>query len=66
MIEISYDNQGDILEIKFSDKSIKDSEYVEKSGLVVDYNENGNIVGLEITSFLKKVSQGSDIRSLAI
>jgi uncharacterized protein YuzE len=66
MIKISYDNQGDILEIKFSDESIKDSEYIEESGLVVDYNEKGNIVGLEIISFSKKVSQGSDVRSLAI
>lgn len=66
MIKISYDNQGDILEIKFSDESIKDSEYIEESGLVVDYNEKGNIVGLEIISFSKKVSQSSDIRSFAI
>jgi hypothetical protein len=39
MIRISYDDQGDILEIKFSDEAIKDSEYMEESGLVVNYIE---------------------------
>ena len=37
MIKISYDEEGDILEIKFSESSISSSEYIEESGLVIDY-----------------------------
>ena len=40
MLKIDYDKEGDILEIKFSDNSIKDSEYIEESGLGIDYDNN--------------------------
>jgi uncharacterized protein YuzE len=64
LIKISYDKEGDLLEIKFSEKNIKDSEYVEESGLVLDYDKNDNIVAVEITSFSKRV--GKDIAEEAI
>ena len=66
MSKISYDNQGDILEIKFSDAPVKDSEYVEESGIVMDYDENSKLVGLEITSFSKRVNKLQDIAAIAM
>jgi len=66
MSKISYDNQGDILEIKFSDVPVKDSEYVEESGIVMDYDENSKLVGLEITSFSKRVNKLQDIAAIAM
>lgn len=36
MIKISYDKEGDVLEIRFSESVISDSEYVGESGLVLD------------------------------
>ena len=66
MIKFSYDQQGDILEIKFSEEKISDSEYIEESGVVVDYNNKGKIVALEIISFSKKVSQSPDVKALAM
>ncbi len=66
MIKISYDQEGDILEIRFSEEPISNSEYVEESGLVLDYNDKGNIVGLEIISFSTKVSKYQEIKSMAI
>lgn len=66
MIKISYDQEGDILEIRFSEEPISDSEYIEESGLVLDYNDKGNIVSLEIISFSNKVSKYQEIKAMAI
>ena len=57
MIKLSYDKEGDLLEIRFSESKILESEYVEESGLVVDYDANNNIVAVEITSFSKRVGK---------
>jgi len=61
MIKINYDPGGDILELKFSEEAINDSEYVSESGLVVDYDRDGHMVGIEIIGFLKKVGQGKEV-----
>lgn len=66
MIKIDYDKKGDILEIKFNDESIVDSEYIEENGIVVDYNQKGKIVGIEITSFSKRAGNVSEISALAV
>ena len=55
MIKFEYDQDGDVLEIKFSENGIFDSEYIEESGIVMDYDENRNLIGLEILSFSKRV-----------
>lgn len=57
MIKLSYDKEGDLLEIRFSESEILESEYVEESGLVVDYDANNNMVAVEITSFSKRVGK---------
>lgn len=57
MIKITYDKESDVLEIKFSENPVSNSEYVEESGLVLDYDKNNNIVAVEIISFSKKVSK---------
>ncbi len=66
MIKISYDKEGDILEIRFSEKSIKDSEYIEETGVVMDYDEDNNIVAVELTSFSKRVSKEEVIDAIAM
>jgi len=66
MIKISYDKEGDVLEIKFSEKNIKDSEYLEESGLVLDYNKNGNIVAIEVVSFSKRVGKNELTEAIAV
>jgi uncharacterized protein YuzE len=65
MIKFSYDQQTDIFDIKFSDEKIIDSEFVEESGLVVDYDENNKIVGIEILSFSKKTAENPELKTLA-
>jgi uncharacterized protein YuzE len=66
MIKISYDKEGDILEIRFSDDAVSDSEYVKESGLVVDYDDSGNIIAVEIISFSKRVKREQAVEVLAI
>ena len=66
MIKFEYDQDGDILEIKFSENEISDSEYIEESGIVMDYNENRNLVGLEIISFSKRVKENIPKEMIAI
>ena len=66
MIKISYDKEGDILEIRFSEKDIQDSEYIEESGFVVDYDKNNSIVAVEIISYSKRVSKEELAEAIAI
>ena len=66
MIKFEYDQDGDILEIKFSENEISESEYIEESGIVMDYDENRNLVGLEIISFSKRVKENIPKEMIAI
>jgi len=66
MIQFSYDKDGDILEIKFSEQAIAESEYLKESGIVIDYDKEKKIVALEIISFSKRVKKSEDIKELAI
>ncbi len=66
MIKISYDKEGDILEIRFSEKDISNSEYIEETGIVIDYDKNNNVVALEIISFSKRVSKEEVAETVAL
>lgn len=57
MIKIKYDREGDILEIKFTEERIEESEYIKESGIVIDYDKGNKIVGIEILSFSKRTHQ---------
>lgn len=57
MIRLSYDKEGDVLEIRFSESPIAESEYAEEAGLVVDYDASDKIVAVEIISFSKRVGK---------
>jgi uncharacterized protein YuzE len=66
MIQISYDKEGDLFEIRFSANAIDESEYVKDTGLVVDYDKNGDIVAVEIIAFSKRVSKEELFEAIAI
>ncbi|GBE26754.1 hypothetical protein BMS3Bbin03_00673 [bacterium BMS3Bbin03] len=66
VIKFEYDQDGDILEIKFSENEIADSEYIEESGIVMDYDEEKNLIGLEIISFSKRVKKNTAKEAIAI
>ncbi|KYC41708.1 hypothetical protein WA1_16860 [Scytonema hofmannii PCC 7110] len=47
-MKITYDPEVDILRIIFSNVPIEESDE-EKPGVIFDYDQSGNVVGLEIT-----------------
>jgi len=66
MLKLSYDKEGDVLEIRFSENKIEDSEYIKESGLVVDYDKSNKIVAIEIISYSKKVHKDELAETVAI
>lgn len=53
-MKIIYDPEVDILRIILSDVPIKDS-HEEKPGIILDYDEDGNIIALEILDASKRI-----------
>ncbi|HLC16075.1 MAG TPA: DUF2283 domain-containing protein [Thermodesulfovibrionia bacterium] len=52
-MKISYDKDVDALYIEISSKKIVESEEIEED-VIADYDENNNIVGIEILHCLTK------------
>lgn len=46
-MKVIYDQESDILRILLNDSDIEESDE-DKSGVIIDYDEQGNVVGLEI------------------
>ncbi len=46
-MKITYDPEVDVIRILFSDAPVEESDE-EKPGVILDFDKNGNIVGLEI------------------
>lgn len=46
-MKITYDPEVDVLRIVFSDVAIEESDE-EKPGIILDFDKEGNIVGMEI------------------
>ncbi len=53
-MRLKYSSDVDILVIELSDKAPVESEYLEDKGIIVDYDENDEIVGLEIFDWSKR------------
>jgi uncharacterized protein YuzE len=46
-MKVTYDAEVDVLRIVFSSAAVEESDE-DKPGLILDYDKNGNIVGMEI------------------
>lgn len=55
-MKIKYDKQADILYITLSEKPVVESDE-EKKGIVLDYDADDNIVGIEVLNASKKLPQ---------
>ena len=66
MKNASYNPEDDILRVLWSDIPIKESDEVEP-GVILDYDSDGNIVGIEILDASKKIIgiQAKELNSTA-
>jgi uncharacterized protein YuzE len=53
-VKILYDPEVDVLRIVFNNLPVEESDE-EKPGLILDYDKNGNIVGVEILNASNRV-----------
>jgi uncharacterized protein YuzE len=66
MFKVDYDKEGDIFEIVFADREVDESEYIDETGIIVDYDSSKNIVGIQITSFSKRVPHNEFAKAIAV
>ncbi|PNV78635.1 MAG: hypothetical protein C0200_00075 [Thermoproteota archaeon] len=50
---IRYDAYADVLYVKIREGKVVESDEVE-NGIILDYDPNGNIIGIEILDFSKR------------
>lgn len=53
-MRVTYDPDVDVLRILFSNAAIEESDE-DKPGVILDYDKNGNVVGMEILDASKRV-----------
>jgi uncharacterized protein YuzE len=53
-MKVTYDPEVDVLRILFNSTSIEESDE-DKPGIIIDYDKDGNIVGMEILNASKKI-----------
>ena len=53
-MKVKYDQEVDVLTIEFSSVPVEESDE-EKPGIILDYDKDGNIVGLEILNASKRM-----------
>lgn len=57
---IKYDKEVDIVYIQFSEGRVAESDE-DKPGIILDYDDMGNIVGIEVLEASKKMIQPNGI-----
>ena len=59
-MKIKYDKEVDILYISFLENKIIESDE-QKPGIIMDYDKDGNIVGLEILNATEKIGKPGNV-----
>ena len=54
-MKVKYDREVDVLYICLNNEPVKESDE-SKPGIIIDYSEEGNIVGIEILEASKKTA----------
>ena len=54
-MKVTYDPEVDVLRILLSDSAIEESDE-DKPGVILDYDKDGNVVGLEILEASKRMT----------
>ena len=59
-MKVKYDEEVDVLTIEFSDAPVAESDE-DKPGVILDYDKDGNIVGMEIPNASKRVQNPKSV-----
>lgn len=59
-MKVKYDKEVDVLHIVFSEEKIEESDE-GKSGIILDYDKQGSIVGIEILDASKKMKNPTKV-----
>jgi uncharacterized protein YuzE len=59
-VKINYDQDVDILRILLADVAIEESDEIE-TGVIFDYDSQGNVVGIEILDASKRNTQSRQL-----
>ncbi len=59
-MKVKYDEEVDVLTIEFSDAPIEESDQ-GKPDVILDYDKDGNIVGLEILNASKRIQNPKSV-----
>jgi len=59
-MKVTYDPEVDVLRILFSGAAIEESDE-EKPGVILDYDKDGNIVGMEILDASKRMENPKSV-----
>lgn len=62
-MKVVYDPDKDILQITFTETTIEETAQIAP-GLVLDYDEDGNVIGLELVNASTKVDNPQNISYL--
>lgn len=57
---IRYNKEADAIYIRFSDAKVVESDE-DKPGIIIDYDESGNIIGIEVLNASDKTNQPNGI-----
>lgn len=61
-MQAKYDTEQDILRIRWSEVPIEESDE-EQPGVILDYDREGNVIGVEIINAFRKISQWQQFNS---
>jgi uncharacterized protein YuzE len=59
-MNIKFDKEADAIYLKLSDAEVAESDE-EKPGIVIDYDKDGNIVGIELLDASQKTGNPSSV-----
>jgi uncharacterized protein YuzE len=59
-MKIKFDKEADAIYLRFSDAEVAVSDE-EKPGIVIDYDKDGNIVGIELLEASKKTDNPASL-----
>lgn len=63
-MKANYDPEVDALSIRWSDTAIEESDEVQ-SGVILDYDDEGNVLGVEILNASKQIKNLSTATTIA-